>query len=280
MAPTDLKRDSFSELSQDPYLVRWANFDGFKTRFLTAGNGEPLMLLHGGGPGSSATANFRPNVPVFAKKYSVYAPEYLGFGLSDKPEEEHCYDLSYRAKQVRALMDTFCIENAYFVGNSYGGMICYYMAVMYPNRVRKMVVQGGPLGALRKDTAGTKVINTYTPTFEMQKAMCENLFYNKKFITNDLINERLKMTQLPGAMEAMRKQWVGLRLTLTDRLGEIRVPTLIIHGRHDSTVPVDDSIKAAKMIPGAQLKIFENAGHSCHIEEAEAFNKAVLDFFA
>jgi 2-hydroxymuconate-semialdehyde hydrolase len=280
MAPTAREHDSSIEKSQDPYLVRWLNFDGYKTRFLTAGNGEPLILLHGGGAGSSATANFRPNVPVFAKKYSVYAPEYLGFGLSDKPAEEHCYDLSYRARQVVAFMDSLCMESAYFVGNSYGGMICYYMAVMHPNRMRKMVVQGGPLGAKRKDTPGSKVINTYTPTFEMQKAMCENLFYNKEFVTDDLVNERLKMTQMPGAIEALKKQWAGSRLTVTDRLGEIHVPTLIIHGRHDSTVPIEDSIEAAKAIPGAQLRIFENAGHSCHIEEAEAFNKAVLDFFA
>jgi 2-hydroxymuconate-semialdehyde hydrolase len=261
-----------------PYLVRWHRFEGYKTRYLTAGDGLPIILLHGGGPGSSVEANWRVNVPALATKYSVYAPEYLGFGLSDKPKEEHFYQLSYRAKQILEFMDSFCIDKAYLVGNSYGGTIAYYMAWRYPERIFKMVVQGAPIDTF--ESPGFHTIVTYTPTLENQRKMCEHLVYNTKLITEELVKERLKFTQMPGAMEAIKISVGSGMLHMRPYLEEIKVPTYVIHGRHDSTVPVDHGTDAAKKIKRAKLKIFEDAGHSVQLEKADEFNKLVMDFFA
>jgi len=266
-------------IGMSSYLIRWHNFEGHKTRYLTAGTGPPIILLHGSGPGSSAEANWRGNIPTLATRYSVYAPEYLGFGLSDKPKEEYFYQLSYRAKQILEFMDSFCLDKAYLVGNSYGGTVAYYMAWRYPERIMKMVIQGGEIEI--SDTPGSNVIASYTPTLDNQRKMLEAILYNKGLITEDLIRERLELTQMPGAIEALKMTDTSeLMFPLKPHLAEIRVPTYIIHGRHDATVSVEQGIEAAKLIRGAKLKIFEDTGHSVQLERRDDYNKLVMEFFA
>src|SRR5699024_368341 len=103
--------------------------------------GDPVLLIHGSGPGVSAYANWRAVLPELAKNHRVIAPDILGFGYTERPEGV-TYDMATWTEHLVGLMDALGIEQAAVVGNSFGGALALNLATHHPGRVSKLVLMG------------------------------------------------------------------------------------------------------------------------------------------
>lgn len=93
---------------------------GVLTNYHDVGEGQPVILIHGSGPGVSAYANWRLTIPALSKFYRVIAPDMVGFGFTDRPENYN-YSKDNWVNHVIGVMDALEIEKAHIVGNSFGG---------------------------------------------------------------------------------------------------------------------------------------------------------------
>src|SRR5689334_16563490 len=108
-----------------------SSVDGKPIYYLDIGNGEPLVLIHGGGPGASGWSNYNRNVNALGAKYRLIIPDLPGYGRSDKSPITVPRYGAY-AKAINGLLDNLGISNAHVVGNSLGGGTAIKMALETP----------------------------------------------------------------------------------------------------------------------------------------------------
>ena len=116
---------------------------GITTNYLHDGDADapPVLLLHGSGPGVTAYANWRLTIPTLATRLRVVAPDLVGFGFTERPDEVE-YSLDLWVDQVLGVMDGLGIECASVVGNSFGGGLALRLAARHPDRVHRLVLMG------------------------------------------------------------------------------------------------------------------------------------------
>ena len=256
-----------------------------------AGQGEAVIMLHGGGPGSSGWSNFSRNIDAFVDKgYRVILLDCPGFNKSDTLYVTEPRGL-VNARAVKGLMDALDIGRAHLVGNSLGGITSLSFALEYPERLGKQILMGpgglGPSLFQAMPMEGIKLLlNLYRdPTLDNLKRMIQVFVYDPARITDDLLNGRFEnMLRNPEHLrnfaDGFAKDPTTLTKDLSPRLGEIGADTLVIWGRDDRFVPLDHGIKLVWALPNAQLHIFSKCGHWAQWEHADPFNRLVLDFLA
>ncbi|MGB5792870.1 alpha/beta fold hydrolase, partial [Poseidonibacter sp.] len=104
----------------NPEIAKSIKTGSYNTNYHDLGEGEVILFIHGSGPGVSAYANWRLAMPVLAEKFRVIAPDMVGFGYSDRPEDI-TYSMDIWVEQAIDLMDALNIKKFNIVGNSFGG---------------------------------------------------------------------------------------------------------------------------------------------------------------
>lgn len=266
-----------------PEIAKSIKTGDFMTNYHDSGEGLPVLLLHGSGPGVSAWANWRLVIPKLAKSRRVIAPDILGFGYTDRPEGVK-YNMDVWVKQVIDFLDAIGIEQTDLVGNSFGGGLALTLTIKYPERFRKVVLMGA-LGLEFPITKGLNDVWGYEPSVVNMKNMIEMFVYNKAIATDELAKIRYEASIEPGFQEAFsamfpapRQQWVKSIASDEASIAAIKQPTLIVHGREDKVIPVESSYKLFKLIDNAQLHIFGQCGHWTQIEHTDKFTKLVDNF--
>ena len=128
--------------------------DGLQLHYLDIGgrdigSGEPVIFIHGSGPGASGHSNFKQNYPVFAAAgYRIIVPDLPGYGASDKPDT--LYTLDFFVAALSGLLDALDIQRCVLVGNSLGGAIAIKLALDQPQRVSRLVLMA-PGGLMEKE---------------------------------------------------------------------------------------------------------------------------------
>ncbi|MGQ0699569.1 MAG: alpha/beta fold hydrolase [Panacagrimonas sp.] len=256
---------------------------GIRTNYHDSGQGEPLLLLHGSGPGVSAWANWRLNMPVFAKHRRVIAPDMVGFGFTDRPERIQ-YTLDTWVKHAIGVLDALKLERADVVGNSFGGALTLALAARHPERVRRLVLMGAA-GTVFKLTEALDTAWGYTPSLENMRKMLDIFAYNRNLVTDDLARARYEAGIRPGVQEAYaamfpapRQRWIEALATPEAALRALPHEVMIVHGREDRVIPMDNSVRLHGLIPRSQLHVFGQCGHWTQIEHAARFCQLVLNF--
>jgi 4,5:9,10-diseco-3-hydroxy-5,9,17-trioxoandrosta-1(10),2-diene-4-oate hydrolase len=252
--------------------------------------GPPVVLLHGGGPGSSAWSNFGPNVPVFANRFRVLAVDQPGFGQSDKPPVEGSYS-RFAADAVAGLLDTLGVEKVHLVGNSLGGGTAARFALDYPDRVGRLVLMGPgglSLNLFAPDpTEGVKRLMEFSappgPSKEKLAAFLRTLVFDQRLVTDELIEERWASARDPEALEAAKSMGMSFfthaeESALWREASQLRHKVLLVWGREDRVNPLDGALVALKVIRRAQLHVFGGCGHWAQLEKFDEFNKLAIDF--
>jgi pimeloyl-ACP methyl ester carboxylesterase len=264
---------------------RTINAGGIATHYHDAGSGDPVLLLHGSGPGVSAWANWQHNIPVLAERYRVIAPDIVGFGSTERPADVY-YSLDTWVGHVWAFLDALGIEETSLVGNSLGGRIGLAMAGQRPERLGKMVLMGAP-GVGMTLTPGLRALREYEPSEANMRAMLLDCFaVDPSIITDDLVRDRYEASVAPGAFEAYRDMFfsdrhAGGELGITEeQVRAVPTRTLLLHGREDKVVPVEVAWNMLRLLPGADLAVFARCGHWTQIERADDFNRLVGGFLA
>jgi pimeloyl-ACP methyl ester carboxylesterase len=262
---------------------RYADVRGIRTHYHDAGTGDPVIMLHGSGPGVSAWANWRLSLPTLAQRFRVLAPDIVGFGHTERPDDVR-YSLRTWTDHVWDFADTLGVERFSIVGNSLGGRIALAMAGERPERVARMVLMGSP-GVGMTPTEGLAALRSYEPSLDTMRALLTGYFaVDPSLITEDLVRIRYEASAAPGAHEAYHAmfhdpQHAGGDLGITEeQVRAITTPTLLVHGREDRVVPVGVSQTMVGLLPDADLHVFARCGHWTQIERAAEFNALVGDY--
>lgn len=270
---------------ENPEIGATADANGIKTNYLEAGTGDPVILIHGSGPGVTSYANWRLVLPALAENFRVLAPDMVGFGFSERPANIQ-YGVQTWADQVVGLMDTLELPTAHMVGNSFGGAIALRIATQHPDRVGKLVLMGS-MGVPFPITEGLERVWGYEPSFENMRKVLDVFAYSRDLVNDELAEVRYRGSIQPGFQEsfaamfpAPRQRWVEAMCTPEDDIRRLPHRTLIVHGREDQVIPVQTSLRLMELIDNADLSVFSHCGHWSMIERTEDFNRNVNEFFS
>ena len=260
--------------------------NGIRTNYLEDGKGTPVVFVHGSGPGVTAYANWRLVMPGLAPHYRALAPDMVGFGYTDRPAGV-TYNVQTWADQTIGFMDALDIQTASVVGNSFGGGIALRMATQHPERIGKLVLMGS-MGVSFPITDGLDRVWGYQPSVENMKAMLGIFAYSPELRDDDeLARVRYEASIQPGFQEAFssmfpapRQRSVEAMTTPDEELRKIDKETLIVHGRDDKVIPLENSYRLLQLIDRSQLHVFGHCGHWVQIEQADPFVRLVDDFIS
>jgi 2-hydroxy-6-oxo-octa-2,4-dienoate hydrolase len=256
---------------------------GIRTNYLQAGDGAPVVLVHGSGPGVTAYANWRLTVPRLASRLHVYAPDMVGFGFTERPEGVR-YGLDVWVDQLVGFLDALGLERASIVGNSFGGALALRLAARHPDRVDRLVLMGAA-GVAFELTPGLDAVWGYQPSVPAMRALLDIFAYDRSLVSDELAEVRYRASVEPGFHEAFaqmfpapRQRWVDSLVTADDELGALPHRTLVVHGREDQVIPLANSLHLMQVVPDCRLHVFGRCGHWTQIEHADAFAELVADF--
>jgi pimeloyl-ACP methyl ester carboxylesterase len=264
---------------------------GVSTAVIDTGTPEgavapPLLLLHGSGPGVTATANWRPVIPALSASRRVVAPDQLGFG-GTATGEPRTYGRAAWTDHALALLDTLGIGTIDVIGNSMGGAIALSIATARPEVVRRIVLMGS-MGVAMALPHGLDAVWGYTPGTEQMRRVIGLFAHDRGLITNELVAMRYQASLDPpvrDSWEAMfpepRQRWVDDLALSGAELRAIRAPALMVHGRDDRVVPWrSSSAQLVDLLPDSRLHVLSGCGHWTMIERTADFLAVVQPFLA
>jgi pimeloyl-ACP methyl ester carboxylesterase len=231
---------------------------GARIFYAVYGKGDPVVLLHGG-MGNSAHFGFQ--LPALVDRFQVIAIDSRGQGRSTRGSAPISYDLM--AGDVVAVLDKLAIQRASIVGWSDGGEIALKLGIAFPDRVDRLFVFGA-----NYDASGSKPRSAPSPTFAAYSVRCRSEYL------------RLSKTGLPynATVSALRPLWRTPTGITKDQLRGIRAPVMMADGDHDEIIVLDQIEEMSRLIPNAQLKVFESASHFALWQDPDSFNQAMVEF--
>ncbi len=246
----------------------------YRLRYLEAGAGESLVLVHG--LGSSATLEWGRLLAPLGRRFHVYAPDLPGFGESERPAAAD-YSIPMQVEAVRAFMQAKGIGRARLAGVSMGGWIVARLAGDHPEMVERLVLvdaagmrpDGPAIPAevlLPRDEAGVR---------RLVAAVRHNAPVPPGFVARDILAHHLKEQWIiRRALESMRagRDW------LNGTLGRADMPVLVVWGKQDALIPVAYAAPLQAEFPHAELRLLDGCGHVPVTDCPEAFDREVLAF--
>ena len=260
---------------------------GLNTHYHEDGQGEPLVLIHGSGPGVSAWANWRLVFPILSEHYHLYAPDAVGFGDTERPEGV-TYNMDLWVKHMIGFLDAKGLKKVSIVGNSMGGGLALNLAHRYPERVNKLILMGS-MGIKFPISEGLDNVWGYQPSVENMHKCLKTFVVNQAIADADGLAEmRYKASIQPGYQESFSAMFPAPRQNGVDdmaipeeELRKITIPTLCIHGREDQIIPLaDTSWRLAQLLPNAELHTLCQCGHWVQIEKTIPFTRVVHEFLS
>lgn len=272
-------------MSSNPEIGQCVNVSGVHTNYIKAGSGDPLILIHGSGPGVTAFANWRGVIRDFAEHFTCYAPDTLGFGFTDFPDDIAGFNMDRWVTHLVGFMDALGIGKAHVIGNSYGGALALAVATRHAERIGGIVLMGSAGRSEFRMTKGLEDVWGYEPSVENMRKLMQTFAHDPALVKDEIVRSRYEASIRPGVHEKYtslfpepRQRWLDELATSDEALREMTQSVLIIHGREDVIVPVECSIAFHKIVPNSELHVFGNCGHWTQIEKRDRFVEIVIPF--
>lgn len=249
--------------------ARQVEVDGRSVRFVRAGSGPPVVLVHGF---AASIFTWSEILPALAREHDVVALDLPGFGGSDLPADLSWPELP---RAVGGLLERLGLARASLVGHSLGGAVVLTLAARAPERVDKLVLVDSAgfnvtpserpklIGLVASPALGG-VIERVPLRRTLLQVGLRQVFHDDALVTSERVEEYLEPLARPGWLPAMRSLLRSRQEELADfpaLLGQVRAPTLIVWGRDDRWAPVDHARRFHEGLPGSQLTIFDACGH-------------------
>lgn len=234
-----------------------ADVNGVKLYWASYGEGEPVVLLHGGAGNGDHWANQVP--ALTAAKFKVFVVDSRGHGRSTRDKTPLSY--AQMADDLLALMDQLKLEKAALVGWSDGGAIALDVALRHPERVSRLVAYGTNYNLAGMRSGGGA-------TFPVYFARCSADYARLSPTPKDY----------KGLQEALRPMWKTQPNYSDAQMATIAVPTLVLDGDHDEIIRQEHVRQLAKLIKGAKLVLVPDSSHFALFQQPGAFNQAVIEF--
>jgi pimeloyl-ACP methyl ester carboxylesterase len=275
--------------------TKQAIVNNLNIQYYCAGVGDTtIILLHGAGA-DSAMMSWREVLSLLAGEgYRVIAPDLPGYGGSDRIDGD--YSLPFYAQTIKAFIEGLDCGPVVLCGLSLGGGITLKAALDYPHML-KAIIPVDAWGLFDKlpwhrlthwfvNSSFNRNLYGWTGQYRwmIRWSLETNLIGDKSKVTEELVDETIAAMRQPDAGEPFRSFQLceltksGIVTKLFDRLEEITLPTLLIHGSKDASVPLAGAIAAQKRMPTAALHVMEGCKHWPQKERPEEFIRAVANF--
>jgi pimeloyl-ACP methyl ester carboxylesterase len=288
--PTYADGDDSTWMSIDwPSISRDIVIDGHSVHVVDSGGDKPpLLFIHGLG---GVWQNWLLNLPAFMASHRVVAFDLPGFGQSDVAPEESIPSFAQTADRLCAVLG---LESPVVIGNSMGGFVGAELALSFPTRVKKLVlisaaglstetVAREPVLAAARAAAGLLAVfggraDSVIHRPRLRRAFLQWVVRYPEKLSVPLTTELVRGGPSAGFNESFRAL---LSYSFRDRLPRIDIPVLIVWGRNDILVPVEDAQMFEHLIgENAHAVIFEDTGHLSMLERPSRFNELVAGFIA
>jgi len=249
---------------------------GQAIHYFDMGSGPVVVLLHGLG---SRKEDWLSVLEPMAQKYRLLVPDQIGFGRSDKPLLD--YSIQTYVDFLNEFLRQLKVEKANLVGESLGGWIAgLYVAEIGGGAhlipVEKLVLV---------DAAGLKqdqpILDLNPSSLAAMRGVMEAVFYDTSWLNEDALR-KIFTDKLAAHDGYTVRSFLGNptreKERMDDRMGSIKVPTLVVWGKQDKLLPIVSGERYAAGIAGAKLVSFEKCGHVPPIEKTEEFLAAVMAF--
>lgn len=238
-----------------------------KFKYIEAGEGEPLVLLHGL---FGALSNFKDLIEHFRHQYRVVVPILPLFELDILHTT-----VGGLAKHVHKFLEYKDLKNVHLLGNSLGGHVGLVHVLKHPERIKSLILTGS--SGLFENGMG----DTYPRRgdYEYIKKKTEVTFYDPQMATKELVDEvfeitrnRLKVIKIIALAKS------AIRNNLGDELNNVKQPTLLVWGNNDTITPPFVAREFQRLIPNSELHFIDKCGHAPMMEQPQEFN-IILDKF-
>lgn len=267
--------------------LHWADVEGKQVNYVDIGSGEgdPLVFVHGL---SGTWQNWLENLPFFAQKRRCIAMDLPGFGFSEMPQEK--ISMTGYARQVDTLCKQLDIDSYVVIGNSMGGFVGAELAIRCPERVKRLnlvAAAGISITNLHRRptlTSARIIAAAGASTAAQRRTMVTRpvlrqflgfVFRHPGRIKTDLLYEQTRGAGAPGFVDALDAL---TSYDFRDRIPEIKCPTLIVWGKQDMLVPVEDAHEYERLIPESRTILLEDTGHVPMLERPVKFNECLDEF--
>jgi 4,5:9,10-diseco-3-hydroxy-5,9,17-trioxoandrosta-1(10),2-diene-4-oate hydrolase len=258
------------------------------------GEGDSLILLHGGAPAASGADSYSKNIAELSRRFKVYVPDFPGWGRSSSPlipAGQTANPMEVGAEVIAEFMSALNIPKAHILGGSFGGAVALHLALKRPELVDRLVL-AAPAGGAVSDAPSPGVIKLLTyyegdgPTAEKFVDLMRHMVHDPLLLPGDLLSARYDLScvsELVGNFP-LRLPAAGVRVPLAPLsshpgLPLLKTPVLFIWGRNDRVQPVD-ALASFDRIPNQRAVLFDRCGHWPHWEYPEPFNEAVAAFLS
>lgn len=242
----------------NPQAGRYVQTSDAKIYYEVYGKGQPMVILHGGGFGS--TIEMATFIDSLKPKFQVIAISTRGHGKSEIGSTPLTYE--QKANDVMAVINAVTKDSVMILGFSDGAYTSYKVASMYPARVKKMIA----IGAGEQVPGLRKVILDAKAAYGM-----DSLYWKQQFA---LMPEPSRLQEYWTKMANFYNQMTASKALL----GSIRCPVLLMSGELDQNAPLSTIINAYHMIPNCQLSIVPNTGHVVFLENFAAVWASIVPF--
>ena len=268
---------------------------GHRKLFVTeAGSGDPVLLLHGGGPGATGVSNYSRNIDVLADRFRVIVPDLPGYGQSSK-DIDHTDPFGDLAFAIRGLLDELGIEKAHLVGNSYGGAAALRLALDRPDKVDRLILMG-PGGVRTTRALPTKGLNALFDYYggdgpsreKLATFIREYLVYDGAAVPDELIDLRYEASIQPEVVAnpplrrpspAALRTLLRMDFTRDRRLARLCArPPWSSGGRTTRSTAPRAASSLARTMPNCDLYLAARTGHWVQWERPDLFNSLALNF--
>lgn len=258
----------------------FAHHGGVRIRWRASGSGEPLLLIMGFGYSSEMWHHVEPGL---AARFEVLAFDHRGVGGSSMAPGPHL--MATMAADAAAVLDAAGVETAHVFGVSMGGYIAQELALRHPQRIRSLILgctSCGGANAVPPDQEVLAAIEARKsmPPEQAVRALVPYIYDPKTPVERIEADLAIRLRTYPPA-ETQEAQLEGiLRWESYGRLGQLRGPTLVLHGEHDRLVPPENGRLLATKIAGARLVMLADASHVFFTDQPEATVSAIRGFLS
>ena len=281
--------ERFRDLPGYPFQPHYVEIEGMRVHYVDEGRGAPVLMLHGEPTWSYL---YRMMVPPIARRHRAVAPDYVGFGRSDKWTEVEKYTFEAHYRVLEGFIETLDLREITVVVQDWGGPLGLRFATRHPERMARLVILNTGLFTeavvMPEGMRAWREYAAQTPDLPVG-SIVQQALYNRDLATEDVVRAydapfpdaeskagarafpAIIPTGLeePGAREMMET---------VEALARWDKPALVMFSDQDPIFPVAAGRRFQGLIPGAQFKVIEGAGHFLQEEKGETIAAEILSF--
>lgn len=266
---------------------------GLKTHYAHAGHGQPVVLVHGGGPGSSGHSGWAKMIPVLAERFEVFAIDLIGWGQTDIPRID--YSFQTLVNHIAGFIDALDLNGVRICGNSMGAYASMKYVLDNPGRVKSAaLISTGTLAKAMglSDDGKAASLPRFDGSKESMVQFLKLIVNDHSVLTDELIEERYKSASRPGHKEMLDSIDAFRKLMASDstfrqqydvkaRLPMLTLPWCILWAGADRTAPLDPlGNRMRELFPNIPFQVAEGSGHQVQNDKPEIANRFVMEFFS